>query len=114
MNTEITNSVDASGEKAQYDSSAKRLLSSELKEQAKLDIIEQEYDIPVSSDFREDVSVMCNLGEGVEEKATKRTTEKFIMGMYKQGCSLDLIAKVAGISIDEVKDIIKKMEPAMA
>ena len=27
MNTEITNSVDASGEKAQYDSSAKRLLA---------------------------------------------------------------------------------------
>ena len=110
----VTNEVPEREKKYELHRLIGALLSSELKEQAKLDIIEQEYDIPVSSDFREDVSVMCNLGEGVEEKATKRTTEKFIMGMYKQGCSLDLIAKVAGISIDEVKDIIKKIEPAMA
>ena len=41
------------------------LLSSELKEQGKLDIIEHEYNIPISSEFREDVSVMCNLSQGI-------------------------------------------------
>lgn len=41
------------------------LLSSELKEQEKLDIIKHEYNIPISSEFREDVNVMCNLSQGI-------------------------------------------------
>ena len=68
------------------------LLSSELKEQEKLDIIEHEYNIPISQEFREDVRIMCNLSTGIEERATERatkkatekTSEKFILNMYKR------------------------------
>lgn len=77
--------------------------------------------IPINNDVREDVNIMCNLAEGIEEratknateKATKATSEKFIISMYKQGCSLSLIANVAGMSTDEVEAVIKK-KPAMA
>ena len=86
------------------------LLSSELKEQAKLDIISNEYKIPVSNDFREEVNTMCNLSECIEE----RTTEKFILSMYQKGFTLDQIADVAGISTDDVKAVIAKKEPVMA
>ncbi len=79
------------------------LLSSELKEQEKLDIIEHEYNIPISQEFREDVRIMCNLSTGIEERATERatkkatekTSEKFILNMYKKGYTLDQIADVA-------------------
>ncbi|WP_330378759.1 hypothetical protein [Roseburia faecis] len=98
------------------------LLSSELKEQEKLDIIEHEYNIPISQEFREDVRIMCNLSTGIEERATERatkkatekTSEKFILNMYKKGYTLDQIADVAGTGVDEVEAIIKKKEPAMA
>ena len=98
------------------------LLSSELKEQEKLDIIEHEYNIPISQEFREDVRIMCNLSTGIEERATERatkkatekTSEKFILNMYKKGYTLDQIADVAEKGVDEVEAIIKKKEPAMA
>lgn len=90
------------------------LLSSELKEQEKLDIIEHEYNIPISQEFREDVRIMCNLSSGIEERATEKTSEKFILNMYKKGYTLDQIADVAETDVDEVEAIIKKKEPAMA
>ena len=90
------------------------LLSSELKEQEKLDIIEHEYNIPISQEFREDVRIMCNLSTGIEERATEKTSEKFILNMYKKGYTLDQIADVAETGVDEVEAIIKKKEPAMA
>lgn len=94
------------------------LLSNELKAQEKLDIIEQEYNIPISKDFREDVRIMCNLGTGIEERATERatekTSEKFILNMYKKGYTLNQIADVAEMSVDKVQAIIKKKELAMA
>ena len=92
------------------------LLSSELKEQEKLDIIEHEYNIPISQEFREDVRIMCNLSTGIEEgateratkKATEKTSEKFILNMYKKGYTLDQIADVAETGVDEVEAMLKK------
>lgn len=57
-----------------------------------MDIIEHEYNIPISQEFREDVRIMCNLSTGIEERATERatkkatekTSEKFILNMYKR------------------------------
>ena len=79
-----------------------------------MDIIEHEYNIPISQEFREDVRIMCNLSTGIEEKATEKTSEKFILNMYKKDYTLDQIADVAETGVDEVKAIIKKKEPAMA
>ena len=86
----------------------------EIGEQEKLDIIEHEYNIPTSQEFREDVRIMCNLSTGIEERATEKTSEKFILNMYKKGYTLDQIADVAETGVDEVEAIIKKKEPAMA
>ena len=118
----ITNEIPEHDEKYEMHRLIGALLSSELKEQEKLDIIEHEYNIPISQEFREDVSIMCNLSTGIEERATERatkkatekTSEKFILNMYKKGYTLDQIADVAETGVDEVEAIIKKKEPAMA
>ena len=114
----ITNEIPEHDEKYEMHRLIGALLSSELKEQEKLDIIEHEYNIPISQEFREDVRIMCNLSTGIEERATKRatekTSEKFILNMYKKGYTLDQIADVAETGVDEVEAIIKKKEPAMA
>ena len=113
----ITNEIPEHDEKYEMHRLIGALLSSELKEQEKLDIIEHEYNIPISQEFREDVRIMCNLSTGIEERATERatekTSEKFILNMYKKGYTLDQIADVAETGVDEVEAIIKKKEPAM-
>ena len=48
------------------------LFSNELSENQKFDILEKEYNIPVNTELREDVSVMCNLSLGIEERAEAR------------------------------------------
>lgn len=74
------------------------LLSSELREQEKLDMLEREYNILISKEFREDVRSMCNLSVDIEEKATERATKKVnnrvILNMHKQGYTLNQIAAV--------------------
>lgn len=110
----ITNGIPEHDEKYEMHRLIGALLSSELKEQEKLDIIEHEYNIPTSQEFREDVRIMCNLSTGIEERATEKTSEKFILNMYKKGYTLDQIADVAETDVDEVETIIKKKEPAMA
>ena len=110
----ITNEIPEHDEKYEMPRLIGTLLSGELKEQEKLDIIEHEYNIPISQEFREDVRIMCNLSTGIEERATEKTSEKFILNMYKKGYTLDQIADVAETGVDEVEAIIKKKEPAMA
>ena len=110
----ITNEIPEHDEKYEMHRLIGALLSSELKEREKLDIIEHEYNIPTSQEFREDVRIMCNLSTGIEERATEKTSEKFILNMYKKGYTLDQIADVAETGVDEVEAIIKKKEPAMA
>ena len=112
----ITNEIPEHDEKYEMHRLIGTLLSGELKEQEKLDIIEHEYNIPISQEFREDVRIMCNLSTGIEERATERatkkatekTSEKFILNMYKKGYTLDQIADVAETGVDEVEAMLKK------
>lgn len=67
------------------------------------------YDIPIEENIREEVSIMCNLSQGIREEATK----EFIMNMYEEGYSLEQIAKVVRRSVDEVKSVIEKMKMAL-
>ena len=106
----ITNEILEHDDKYEMHRLIGALLSSELKEQEKLDIIEHEYNIPISQEFREDVSIMCNLSQGIEDKAIA----KIVMNMYKIGYTPNQIADAVGVSVDEVEAIIKKKEPAMA
>ena len=106
----ITNEIPEHDEKYEMHRLIGALLSSELKEQEKLDIIEHEYNIPISQEFREDVSIMCNLSQGIEDKAIA----KIVMNMYNLGYTRNMIADAVGVSVDEVEAIIKKKEPAMA
>ena len=58
------------------------------------------------------------LAEGIEERAVERTKKEtinnVIVNMYKQGCSLELIANVTGTSVDNIETVIKEKSPAMA
>lgn len=92
------------------------LFSNKLNVDEKLSIIKQEYDIYTGDEIREDVNVMCNLGEGIEERAIERTkkavtkdvTEGIAMNMYTKGYTFAQIAESTNLNIEDVKAIVNK------
>ena len=94
------------------------LLSGELKEQKKLEIIEKEYNIPINDEIRKDVNVMCNLSLGIEEraaeKATEKTIESVVMKMYSNNFPLEQISIATDKSVEEIKMIIEKNDKVLA
>lgn len=63
------------------------LLSQELTINEKLNIIGKEYKIPMEENFRKDVSVMCNLSQGIEDKGIAIGFEQGIEQGLEQGLS---------------------------
>ena len=90
------------------------LLSKELTIEEKLNIIGKEYDIPIEENFRKDVSVMCNLSQGIKEDGIAIGEAGLIMKMYKNGFTAEQIASATDKDIEEVKAIIAGQEPALA
>ncbi len=88
------------------------LFSNELTLTQKLDIMETEYNIPLDQTIREDVNVMCNLGEGIRERALKdgfRTGQQsMILRMFQKGYTIAQIADIAELSESQIKVIIKE------
>ena len=86
------------------------LLSKDLTQSEKLNIIEKEYDIPLEEDLRKDVSVMCNLSQGIVDD----TKVEIIMNMYENKFSLEQISLATKKSIAEIEKIIKENKPVLA
>ena len=80
-----------------------------MKREAGLDIIKKEFRILINDDIRKEVSIMCNLSQGIEDKAIA----KIVMNMHKIGYTPDQIADAVGVSVEDVETIIKKKETAM-
>ena len=86
------------------------LLSRELTVDEKLNIIGNEYDIPLEENFRKDVGTMCNLSQGVREDGRREGEAGLIMTMYKNGLSAEQIASATDKRIEEIKRIIAGKE----
>ncbi len=76
--------------------------------------MEKEYSIPVDDRMREDVSAMCNLSQGIREKAKDDTLADVIMNMYENDFTLEQIAVATKKNVKEVRAIIKEREPVLA
>ena len=106
----ITNELPEKDEKYELHRLICALLSNEIRKNQKFDILEKEYNIPVDTELREDVSVMCNLSLGIEERAEKSNNEKVVMNMYKKGYTTEQIAEIVELGEEEIEDIIKNKE----
>ena len=79
------------------------LMSKQLTTSEKINIIEKEYKIQVNDTLRKDVSVMCNLSQGIVDE----TLEKVILNMHRLGYTSEQIAKAVEMSKEEVEKIIE-------
>ena len=86
------------------------LLSQDLTANEKIDIIGNEYEIPMEKDFREDVRVMCNLSQKIKETGIEMGKREMIMKMYNKGYTAAQIADVAEMDEKQIKEIIKNAE----
>lgn len=112
------------------------LFTNTLNAKQKIDIINKEYDIPVESNIEEGVSIMCNLSQGIEEKAlekgritgiaegkavgiTQGITQgiaqgktsaqiDIILNMYNNNFTIEQIALATQYDVDKIKEIIQK------
>jgi predicted transposase YdaD len=84
------------------------LLSETMPAEDKFKIFEEEYDIPMQNNLREDVSNVSNLGQGIED----RTKSVIIVNMHKKDYSIEQIAEIVELSEDEVERIIEENSPA--
>lgn len=82
------------------------LLSRNLTIDEKLQIIGNEYDIPMEENFRKDVSTMCNLSQGIKEEGIEIGHAEIIAKLYKNGFSAEQIASATDKTIEEIKAII--------
>ena len=56
---------------------------------------------------------MCNLSQGIVDRAEERMLIDFVMNMYKNKFSLEQISLATKKSVDEVKKIIEEKEAVL-
>ena len=88
------------------------LLSQDLTIDQKLDIIGNEYDIPIEDNLRKDVSDMCNLSQGIEDKGIAIGEARIIISMYNNGFTAEQIAAATDKDIKDIEIIIRGKELA--
>ena len=95
------------------------LLSAKLDINTKLDIIGNEFDIPLESDIRKDANDMCNLSQGIKEQTYVEGTEngiaigkqegiaETIIKMSRKGYEAEQISDILDMTAEEVREIIE-------
>ena len=100
------------------------LFSNQLTEKEKFRIIEKEYNIIIDSKMREDVSIMCNLSQGILEQGISQGVERGIEQGISQGIeqekidsarrmiennklSLEEIVFYSGLALEQVQELKK-------
>ena len=90
------------------------LLSEKLKVDKKLDILENEYDIPMEGSIEEEVKTMCNLSEGIEERGIiKGRTEllkQLVQKKLAKGQSMEVIAEDLVEDVEVIRTIVDEIQ----
>ena len=96
-------------------------MSETLREEEKLDILKNEYHIPMEKSIEEDVKVMCNLSEGIEErgimkgraegKAEGRTEhlKQQVQKKLVKGKSVEVIADELEESVSAIENVLEEL-----
>ena len=98
------------------------LFSRVLTQEERLELLDKEYNIPIEDSIRKDVSVMCNLSQGIKEAGIAEGMEKgiaegmekgmekgkaeVVLNMHNNGFTLEQIVVATGMTIEEIKAVI--------
>ena len=85
------------------------MFSSKLTADEKLNIINKQYDIPITDTLKGDVNVMGSISDMYFEHGEAHV----IMNLYHNGYSPEKIAEMTSMDLELIKKIIYECEPAM-
>ncbi|RKJ52242.1 hypothetical protein D7X25_15810 [bacterium 1XD42-8] len=77
------------------------LLSNETSEAEKRKILQDDYDIQMTQTMEREVSVMCNLSKGVEEKGMAKGLTNGILASIKN------LVKNMGVSVEQAMSVLE-------
>ena len=83
------------------------LLSAKLDVNTKLDIIGNEFDIPLESDIRKEVNDMCNLSQGIKEQTYAEGLAEAVIKLSKKGYNAAQISDLLDMEVEKVQKIIE-------
>ena len=110
----LTKEVSPREEKHELHRLLGALLSETLREEEKLDILKNEYHIPMEKSIEEDVKVMCNLSEGIEERGIiKGRTEllkQLVQKKLAKGQSMEVIAEDLVEDVEVIRTIVDEIQ----
>lgn len=90
------------------------LLSSDKKAKEKKEILENEFQIPMSEKMEEEVEHMCNLSDGVEQRGIEKGIEKehlrLVQKKLEKNKSIEQIAEEMELDVETVKHYIEVLE----
>lgn len=94
------------------------LFALDMGHKERLRSLSDDFDIDIDKGLREEVEVMCNLGQGIlergqregekigEKRGIRKTKEEDIINFYKVGASLIMIAQAMSQTEEEVKKVL--------
>jgi len=86
------------------------LLSSDKKAQEKKEILENEFDIPMTEKMEAEVEYMCNLSDGVEQKGIEKNRRTTVINMLKANEPIEKICRYTECDEAYVEAIRKELE----
>ena len=86
------------------------LLSSDKKAKEKKEILENEFQIPMTERIETEVEHMCNLSDGVEQKGIEKEHLRQIKNKMEKNKSVEKIAEELELDVENVKNYIEILE----
>ena len=106
----ISNTLPGREENRELHHLLSALFSNQLTNEEKFEIIEKEYNIAIDNKMREDVSIMCNLSQGILEQGIEQEKIDSAKRMIKDGdLSLEKVALYSGLALEQVQELEKEI-----
>ena len=85
------------------------LFQNELSAREKKDILERDFNIPMTETFESEVDDMCNLSQGVAEEAMQQGRTHILIELVNDGVlTIEKAAEKASMSVEEFRNAMKK------
>lgn len=93
------------------------LLSEETEQSEKCRILQEEFDIPMTEYLNEEVSLMCNLSQGILEKGIEQGIERGVKQGIERGIekgrketllsTVSALMETSGVSVEQAMDLLQ-------
>jgi predicted transposase/invertase (TIGR01784 family) len=113
----LTNELPERSEKYELHRLLAAVLSNGLPRQVKQKIVDEEYGMHMEADVRGGLDIMCNLGQGIEDRALEKGRAEGLeigriegekaskletaLKMREKGMSIEVIQEITGLSPEE-------------